>query len=141
LQALLGYYHHVLFVKLRRRTFISYAHIVLGWIILSGGWLNTFMYVPFPPLGGLHKAKLLIKYSCMRSGFRMGGISTPLIVVWFVWLVLVSIVMVKAPTLSRLVKRPEEDKGMYDVVEQDEPKERKRSSDETLHMETFAVGE
>jgi hypothetical protein len=78
----------------------------------------------------------------MRSGFRMGGISTPLIVTWLVWLVLASVLMVQAPTLLRLVKRPQEDKGMYDVVEQDEPKERKRSSDEeTLRMETFAVGE
>lgn len=43
LQVLLGYYHHVLFVKFRRRTFISYAHIVLGWIVVCGGWVNTFL--------------------------------------------------------------------------------------------------
>jgi hypothetical protein len=42
-QVLLGYYHHVLFVKLRHRTSISYAHIVLGWFVVFVGWLNTFL--------------------------------------------------------------------------------------------------
>jgi hypothetical protein len=44
-QALLGYYHHVLFVKLRQRTYISYAHIILGWAAMCAGWVNTFLYV------------------------------------------------------------------------------------------------
>ncbi|KAF2677215.1 hypothetical protein K458DRAFT_436697 [Lentithecium fluviatile CBS 122367] len=119
LQALLGYYHHMLFVKLRRRTYVSYVHTVLGWTVMFGGWVNTVL------------------------GFQMGGISMALTVVWLVWLLLASVLMVQAPRLSQFLKRREENnRGKYDAVEQDELKERRKSGDEeTLRNETFAVGE
>jgi hypothetical protein len=73
----------------------------------------------------------------------MGGISTPLVVIWFVWLLLLSVLMVQAPTLARFVKRPQRDSaGTYDAVEQDDTVERKGSRDEdSLRMDSFAVGE
>lgn len=36
-----GWWHHVLFVKIRRRTWVSYGHMSLGWAILLGGWANV----------------------------------------------------------------------------------------------------
>lgn len=40
-QAASGWCHHVQFVKLRRRTWVSYGHMALGWGILLGGWANA----------------------------------------------------------------------------------------------------
>lgn len=67
----------------------------------------------------------------------------PLIAIWFLWLLLVSVLMIQAPTLARFVKRPQGDAaGKYDAVDQDDPVERKGSRDEdSLRMESFAVGE
>lgn len=39
-QGLLGWQHHVRFIKLRRRTWISHAHIWLGRAAMLGGWAN-----------------------------------------------------------------------------------------------------
>jgi hypothetical protein len=71
----------------------------------------------------------------------MGGISTPLIAIWFLWLLFVSVLMIQAPMAARLVKRPDA-AGKYDVVEQDDPVERKNSRDgNSIPMARFAVGE
>ncbi|KAM3564084.1 hypothetical protein ARSEF4850_002023 [Beauveria asiatica] len=40
-QAASGWWHHVQFVKIRRRTWVSYGHMSLGWAILLGGWANA----------------------------------------------------------------------------------------------------
>ncbi|KOS20683.1 hypothetical protein ESCO_006849 [Escovopsis weberi] len=40
-QAALGWRHHIDFVRIRRRTPISYAHICLGFTLLVGGWVNV----------------------------------------------------------------------------------------------------
>ncbi|KAL7958255.1 hypothetical protein V8C34DRAFT_283389 [Trichoderma compactum] len=39
-QAVLGWRHHVDFIRIFRRTWISYAHISLGFVILVSGWAN-----------------------------------------------------------------------------------------------------
>lgn len=41
LQGILGYWHHVRFLRLRRRTWVSYAHVWLGRLIMVGGWSNV----------------------------------------------------------------------------------------------------
>ncbi|KAL6793569.1 hypothetical protein GGI42DRAFT_144950 [Trichoderma sp. SZMC 28013] len=41
LQAVLGWRHHVDFIRIFRRTWISYAHIALGFVILVSGWANV----------------------------------------------------------------------------------------------------
>jgi hypothetical protein len=40
LQGILGYWHHVRFVRLRCRTWVSHAHIWSGRLIMIGGWAN-----------------------------------------------------------------------------------------------------
>ncbi|KAL7933529.1 hypothetical protein V8C35DRAFT_304662 [Trichoderma chlorosporum] len=40
-QAVLGWRHHVDFIRIFRRTWISYAHISLGFAILVSGWANV----------------------------------------------------------------------------------------------------
>ncbi|KAK0756788.1 hypothetical protein N5P37_010306 [Trichoderma harzianum] len=40
-QAVLGWRHHVDFIRIFRRTWISYAHISLGFVILVSGWANV----------------------------------------------------------------------------------------------------
>ncbi|KAJ4163948.1 hypothetical protein LMH87_005645 [Akanthomyces muscarius] len=40
-QAASGWWHHVRFVQIRRRTWVSYGHMALGWAILLGGWANA----------------------------------------------------------------------------------------------------
>lgn len=40
-QAASGWWHHVQFVKMQRRTWVSYGHMALGWAILVGGWANA----------------------------------------------------------------------------------------------------
>ncbi|RFU72941.1 hypothetical protein TARUN_9313 [Trichoderma arundinaceum] len=40
-QAVLGWRHHVTFIRIFRRTWISYAHIALGFVLLVSGWANV----------------------------------------------------------------------------------------------------
>ncbi|KAL7951085.1 hypothetical protein V8C42DRAFT_308460 [Trichoderma barbatum] len=40
-QAVLGWRHHVDFIRIFRRTWISYAHIALGFVLLVSGWANV----------------------------------------------------------------------------------------------------
>jgi len=40
LQSLLGWRHHVVFLRIRRRTWLSHGHIWLGRLIFCGGWAN-----------------------------------------------------------------------------------------------------
>lgn len=40
-QAVLGWRHHVDFIRIFRRTWISYAHMSLGFVLLLGGWANV----------------------------------------------------------------------------------------------------
>jgi hypothetical protein len=40
-QGFLGWRHHVVFVRLHHRTWLSHAHIWLGRILLTGGWFNV----------------------------------------------------------------------------------------------------
>ncbi|KAK1751132.1 hypothetical protein QBC47DRAFT_392290 [Echria macrotheca] len=42
-QSLLGWRHHVRFVRIRRRTAVSYGHIWLGRVVVGGGWANLLM--------------------------------------------------------------------------------------------------
>ncbi|KAK5653449.1 hypothetical protein OQA88_8935 [Cercophora sp. LCS_1] len=41
LQAVLGWRHHVVFLKVRGRTWISHVHIWLGRLVVLVGWLNV----------------------------------------------------------------------------------------------------
>ncbi|KAH9990681.1 hypothetical protein F4779DRAFT_609939 [Xylariaceae sp. FL0662B] len=43
LQAYLGWRHHVLFVRIKRRTWISHAHIWTGRLIMSVGYVNLLL--------------------------------------------------------------------------------------------------
>ncbi|KAL6892249.1 hypothetical protein GGI43DRAFT_413516 [Trichoderma evansii] len=40
-QALLGWRHHMDFIRIFRRTWISYTHVYLGFVILLAGWANV----------------------------------------------------------------------------------------------------
>lgn len=73
----------------------------------------------------------------------MGGISTPLVVLWFLWLLLASVLMIQAPKVASLLKPGQDDAaGKYDAVQQDEPAERKSSREASaLRMDAFTVGE
>lgn len=42
-QAVLGWRHHVRFLKIRRRTCLSHAHIWLGRGVVVGGWVNMML--------------------------------------------------------------------------------------------------
>jgi uncharacterized protein YhhL (DUF1145 family) len=43
LQGLLGWRHHVKFLRIRRRTWVSHAHIWLGRAVVAGGWVNLIL--------------------------------------------------------------------------------------------------
>ncbi|KAK4064212.1 uncharacterized protein Triagg1_9008 [Trichoderma aggressivum f. europaeum] len=59
-QAVLGWRHHVDFIRIFRRTWISYAHISLGFVILVSGWANV--------IGGL------VLYGFSKFGLVMLGL-------------------------------------------------------------------
>ncbi|KAI1443146.1 iron reductase domain protein [Annulohypoxylon stygium] len=40
LQGILGWRHHMVFLRLRRRTWLSHSHIYLGRFMMLGGWAN-----------------------------------------------------------------------------------------------------
>lgn len=40
IQSFLGWRHHVIFLRIRRRTWLSHSHIWLGRLIMIGGWSN-----------------------------------------------------------------------------------------------------
>ena len=42
IQGLLGWIHHVRFIRLSRRTWVSYAHVWLGRVFMIIGWANIF---------------------------------------------------------------------------------------------------
>ena len=65
----------------------------------------------------------------------MGGIGLHLTVTWVVWLVFVSILMVKAPVIGRLLIAREGPK--YGVVDQEE----QAKSEMRLNNDTFSIGE
>ncbi|KAL7799676.1 hypothetical protein V8C37DRAFT_407264 [Trichoderma ceciliae] len=56
-QAALGWRHHVDFIRIFRRTWISYAHVTLGFVLLLSGWANV--------IGGL------ILYGASKFGIAM----------------------------------------------------------------------
>ena len=64
IQPLSGIYHHMKFVKIRRRTSVSWAHISFGWVIIFLGMLNgTFGLMlagEIDAAGGLGAAGLVI---------------------------------------------------------------------------------
>ncbi|KAL6884327.1 hypothetical protein HDV57DRAFT_453457 [Trichoderma longibrachiatum] len=62
LQALLGWRHHMDFIRIFRRTWISYAHIALGFTILVSGWANVLAGLLLYGLGkfGIALVALLI---------------------------------------------------------------------------------
>ncbi|KAI1457375.1 iron reductase domain protein [Annulohypoxylon moriforme] len=39
-QGILGWRHHMVFLRLRRRTWLSHSHIYLGRLMMIGGWTN-----------------------------------------------------------------------------------------------------
>ncbi|KAL6881465.1 iron reductase domain protein [Trichoderma novae-zelandiae] len=59
-QALLGWRHHVDFVRLFRRTWISYAHIALGFTLLLGGWANVLAGLALYGVGRLGIASVAL---------------------------------------------------------------------------------
>ncbi|ATY59724.1 Carbohydrate-binding domain family 9 [Cordyceps militaris] len=69
-QAASGWWHHVRFVKIRRRTWVSYAHMSLGWGILVGGWANAVTGSMLFGLGrlGLFLLVVLIATELMALG-------------------------------------------------------------------------
>ncbi|KAH0541628.1 hypothetical protein FGG08_003918 [Glutinoglossum americanum] len=40
LQGVLGWRHHVVFLRIKRRTWISHAHVWLGRLVMAAGWTN-----------------------------------------------------------------------------------------------------
>ncbi|KAK4192142.1 hypothetical protein QBC35DRAFT_241871 [Podospora australis] len=42
-QSILGWRHHMTFLRLKRRTWISHVHIALGRVIVLGGWVNVML--------------------------------------------------------------------------------------------------
>ncbi|KAK3371021.1 hypothetical protein B0T24DRAFT_304618 [Lasiosphaeria ovina] len=52
-QAVLGWRHHVVFLRLRRRTWISHAHIWLGRSGIVAGWVNILLGMMLSGYGGL----------------------------------------------------------------------------------------
>ena len=43
IQGVLGWRHHVIFLRIRRRTWLSHTHIWLGRAVMVGGWSNLVM--------------------------------------------------------------------------------------------------
>jgi hypothetical protein len=71
----------------------------------------------------------------------MGGISTPIIAIWLVWLLFASVVMARAPNFARSFTQPREEAN-YDILEQEALVERKRSYDDNSpNIDAFAIGE
>ncbi|KAH0496652.1 hypothetical protein TgHK011_004003 [Trichoderma gracile] len=70
LQALLGWRHHVDFIRIFRRTWISYAHIALGFTILVGGWANVLAGLLLYGLGkfGIAMVALVILFEAGGVG-------------------------------------------------------------------------
>ena len=69
----------------------------------------------------------------------MGGIGMPVTLTWVCWLVFISVLMVKAPTLGNWSRRghiPNLNESDYGPVGQDEFKEDTRPSDDS-----FQIGE
>ncbi|KAK3180941.1 hypothetical protein K4F52_007755 [Lecanicillium sp. MT-2017a] len=51
LQVVSGWWHHIKFVQIRRRTWVSYAHMSVGWAVLLGGWVNALIGLTLFGLG------------------------------------------------------------------------------------------
>ncbi|KFY43886.1 hypothetical protein V494_01762 [Pseudogymnoascus sp. VKM F-4513 (FW-928)] len=42
IQGILGWRHHMVFIRIRRRTWLSHSHLWLGRVMIVGGWSNLF---------------------------------------------------------------------------------------------------
>ena len=51
-QVLLGWRHHVLFLRVFRRTWVSHAHIWIGRAVLLAGWANVLSGMVMSGMGG-----------------------------------------------------------------------------------------
>ncbi|EGR51819.1 uncharacterized protein TRIREDRAFT_120257 [Trichoderma reesei QM6a] len=69
LQVLLGWRHHMDFIRIFRRTWISYAHIALGFTILVSGWANLLAGLLLYGVG-----KLAIALVALLILFEAGGV-------------------------------------------------------------------
>lgn len=69
-QAILGWRHHMIFMRLRRRTWVSYGHISLGWIIMIGGWGNILSGLVLYGAGkfGITVAALIVAVEVVSLG-------------------------------------------------------------------------
>ncbi|KAI1090658.1 iron reductase domain protein [Rostrohypoxylon terebratum] len=75
LQGILGWRHHMIFLRLRRRTWLSYSHMYLGRFVMLGGWTNLIAGIT------------LRGYSHLTIGI-MGfvvGLEAVGLIAWLVW--------------------------------------------------------
>ncbi|KAI0890160.1 iron reductase domain protein [Annulohypoxylon maeteangense] len=125
LQGILGWRHHMVFLRLRRRTWLSHSHIYLGRFMMIGGWTNL--------VTGL----VLRGYSRLSVGI-MGfvvGFEAVALTAWLLWK------RIKAARAERMNKsNPDGNKDdltnyfALDDLDDDEEEE-DASSSETLHDE------
>ncbi|KAI0378055.1 iron reductase domain protein [Hypomontagnella monticulosa] len=75
IQSILGWRHHMVFLRLRHRTWLSHSHIWLGRFMMIGGWSNLITGLILRGYSGLFIAVM---------GFTVGSEAIGL-TTWMVW--------------------------------------------------------
>jgi len=55
-QIVLGWRHHMVFLQVRHRTWVSHAHIWIGRVVLGAGWINVLTGLVISGYGGFNVA-------------------------------------------------------------------------------------
>jgi hypothetical protein len=124
LQGLLGYWHHIRFVRLRRRTWVSYVHIWLGRLIMVSGWCNI---VSGLLLRGHKKNSSIVIFAAATALLQALALS-----VWVIWVQRKRSNNTSKPTWARAPV----DEDTFTLYDSDGGEEGDRESGETLEKET-----
>ncbi|KAI0841885.1 iron reductase domain protein [Hypoxylon sp. FL0890] len=123
-QSILGWRHHMVFLRIRRRTWLSHSHIWLGRAMIIGGWSNLITGLV---LRGYSRVSITV------MGFAV-GLEAIALTSWLVW------IKIKAARAERTSKphaqEPKNDTAKYFALgEDDEEDEDEASSSGTLQDE------
>ncbi|KAI1101458.1 iron reductase domain protein [Jackrogersella minutella] len=126
IQSVLGWRHHMVFLRIRRRTWLSHSHIWLGRLMMIGGWSNLITGLA---LGGY--SNLSVGITGLVVGLEALGLAA--------WLARIKVRAARAERARQSHvdgnKDNETDYFVLDDIEEDEEDEDAAPSSETLKDE------
>ncbi|KAI1415828.1 iron reductase domain protein [Hypoxylon sp. FL1857] len=123
-QSILGWRHHMVFLRIRRRTWLSHSHIWLGRAMIIGGWSNLITGLI---LRGYSRVSITV------MGFAV-GLEAVALTSWLVW-IKVRAARAERTTKSNVEEHRNDTSKYFALGEDDDEDEDEASSSGTLQDE------